>query len=158
MKLMECLQQQVTRLSKISLNNKQIPCHTRNPRGRVVPDAVPSAAGHKVAASTPAIVCRPSMVQRITGSISLIWARKPFLEDFFQPAVFLINVIGRTASRFHLKNSHWEREWNDFDWLRPKSLANQLPLVPPPSPITLVISFQHVDLGFGVDKQWGPVV
>ena len=60
---MECLQQQITRLSKVSLNGKETLCHTKTPtpRDRVVPDVTLSAAGHKVAASTPAIMCRPSL-------------------------------------------------------------------------------------------------
>lgn len=63
MNQMECLQQQITRLSKISLNGKEILCHTKTPtpRDRVVPDVTLSAAGHEVAASTPAIICRPSL-------------------------------------------------------------------------------------------------
>lgn len=74
MNWMECLQQQVTRLSKMSLNNKEIPCHTKSPRGRMVPDATLSVAGPKVAAGSPAIICRPSIVQKKTESISVLWS------------------------------------------------------------------------------------
>ena len=48
-----------------------------------------------------------------------------------------------------LKNSHWKRKWNDFDWFRPKSHTYPLPQVPPPSPIPLGVRFSTFRFGRG---------
>lgn len=88
--------------------------------------------------------------QRASLSFGVHCERGNFSQKtFFPPADFLLNVIDHTVSHVHLKNSHLEREWNYFDWFRPKSLTNHLPQVPPPSPITLGIRFSAFGFGKG---------
>ena len=72
-------------------------------------------------------------------------------KTFFLPADFLLNVIDQTVSHVHLKNRHLEREWNYFDWFRPKSLTNHRSHHLVPSPWAL--GFQHLDLGGDTNLQ-----
>lgn len=67
--------------TELNLDNKERSCHTKSPRGRVVQDVILSGARHEVAAST-AIICRPSIVQTMTESMSPL-PESPVSEETF---------------------------------------------------------------------------